>query len=330
MIGPRMPERTEPAASRRPSSLAALAMAILSELSSSPRVTVRRPGPPDPDGRAVVYWMQRAQRASDNPALDVAIDAANALRLPVVAFFGLTPAYPNANRRHYAVPGRRPAGHRAGPARRAASASCSAAIRTMTSPGSATTRGAALVVGDENPLREPERWRRDAAARAARAVLDGRRRRHRALGAAGQGAVRRADDPAAAAPADPAVPRARTRSRARAWRGAPRRRRPACPRPSRRSTGSTSTTPRGPGRGVPGRAGRGPARAGAIPPRAAPRVRRRAEPPGARRARASSRPISTSATSGRARWRGPCATPTRRARIATRFSRSSSSGASWR
>ena len=62
---------------------------------------VRRGGPPDPGGRAVVYWMQRAQRGADNPALDAAIEAGNALGLPVVVFFGLTPAYPNANRRHY-------------------------------------------------------------------------------------------------------------------------------------------------------------------------------------------------------------------------------------
>lgn len=77
-------------------------MTHLESLASGPRVAVRRPGPPDPDGRVVVYWMQRAQRAGDNPALDVAIEAANALRLPIVAFFGLTPGYPRANRRHYA------------------------------------------------------------------------------------------------------------------------------------------------------------------------------------------------------------------------------------
>jgi hypothetical protein len=35
----------------------------------------------------VVYWMQRAQRGLDNPALDVAVQAANALGKPVVVFF---------------------------------------------------------------------------------------------------------------------------------------------------------------------------------------------------------------------------------------------------
>jgi deoxyribodipyrimidine photo-lyase len=77
-------------------------MIDLTNPDSVPGVTIRRPGPPDPAGRSVVYWMQRAQRAADNPALDAAIHAANALGLPAVAFFGLTPAYPNANRRHYA------------------------------------------------------------------------------------------------------------------------------------------------------------------------------------------------------------------------------------
>jgi hypothetical protein len=52
------------------------------ELSRHPRVRVRKAGGPDPQGRAVVYWMQRAQRAADNPALDLAIQAANALDKP--------------------------------------------------------------------------------------------------------------------------------------------------------------------------------------------------------------------------------------------------------
>ncbi len=132
------------------------------ELASSPRVTVRRPGAPDPAGRAVVYWMQRAQRASDNPALDAAIDAANALHLPVVAFFSLTPAYPNANRRHYAFL----ADGLPDVARTLRSRGVGFVLRRH--PDHDVARfcrdaGAALVVGDENPLREPEQWRRDAA-----------------------------------------------------------------------------------------------------------------------------------------------------------------------
>ena len=41
---------------------------------------MRRQGEPDSNGRCVVYWMQRAQRALDNPALDLAVEAANLLR----------------------------------------------------------------------------------------------------------------------------------------------------------------------------------------------------------------------------------------------------------
>src|SRR5277367_4825556 len=76
-------------------------MSDMERLKQDPRVTVRRDGPLDPDGRCVLVWVQRAQRATDNPALDLAIAAGNALRLPVVAFLGLVPAFPNGNWRHY-------------------------------------------------------------------------------------------------------------------------------------------------------------------------------------------------------------------------------------
>jgi deoxyribodipyrimidine photo-lyase len=45
--------------------------------------------------------MQASQRAVDNPALDFAAARANEMRLPVLACFGLTPQYPEANLRHY-------------------------------------------------------------------------------------------------------------------------------------------------------------------------------------------------------------------------------------
>ena len=74
----------------------------IEQLLANPRVTVRRDGSPRAGGACVVYWMQRAQRGIDNPALDVAIAAANELQRPVAVFFGLHPKYPNANLRHYA------------------------------------------------------------------------------------------------------------------------------------------------------------------------------------------------------------------------------------
>ena len=76
-------------------------MDAILKLTQDPRVTVRRPGPPDPEGACVVYWMQRAQRGVDNSALDVAVEAANALAKPVVVFFAPRPFGP-ANLRHYA------------------------------------------------------------------------------------------------------------------------------------------------------------------------------------------------------------------------------------
>jgi deoxyribodipyrimidine photo-lyase len=127
-------------------------MISLTDLAASPRVTVRRPGPPDPDGRAIVYWMQRAQRATDNPALDLAIHAANALHLPVVAFFGLTPAYPNANRRHYAFLADGLPELARGLQRRGVGF----VLRRHPDHDAARfwhDASAALVVGDENPLR---------------------------------------------------------------------------------------------------------------------------------------------------------------------------------
>ena len=63
-------------------------MSHLLKLTEDPRVTVRRAGAPDAEGTCVVYWMQRAQRGVDNPALDVAVAAANELGKPVVVFLG--------------------------------------------------------------------------------------------------------------------------------------------------------------------------------------------------------------------------------------------------
>src|SRR5690242_10407516 len=76
-------------------------MSIIEKLSDNPRVTIRKPGAPDPDGKCVVYWMQRSQRALDNPALDLAVDVGNELGKPVVVFFAPVPFYPHANLRHF-------------------------------------------------------------------------------------------------------------------------------------------------------------------------------------------------------------------------------------
>ena len=123
---------------------------------------MRRRGEPDPDGQCVVYWMQRSQRAFDNPALDVAVHAANLLRLPVVVFFAPVPFYPNANLRPYVflnqgIPdlaedlARRDIGFVLRPYPDHSLIKFSDEVK------------AALVIGDENPLREPNHWREIAA-----------------------------------------------------------------------------------------------------------------------------------------------------------------------
>ncbi|WP_027340556.1 deoxyribodipyrimidine photo-lyase [Halonatronum saccharophilum] len=52
-------------------------------------------------GEYVLYWMQRAQRANYNHALEFAIEKANTFKQPVVVYFGLTDSFPEANLRHY-------------------------------------------------------------------------------------------------------------------------------------------------------------------------------------------------------------------------------------
>ena len=128
------------------------------------RVTVRRDGMPDSDGRCVVYWMQRSQRAIDNPALDTTVAAANLLGKPVVVFLEPVPFYPNSNLRHLAFLQQGIADIAKGLERR----HIGFVLRRY--PNHHLLKfcdevRAALVVGDENPLREPESWRQKVARR---------------------------------------------------------------------------------------------------------------------------------------------------------------------
>jgi len=66
------------------------------------RISALNDAPTREDGRYVLYWMQRSQRAHFNPALEHAVARANALDLPVVVVFGLHAGYPEANARHFA------------------------------------------------------------------------------------------------------------------------------------------------------------------------------------------------------------------------------------
>ena len=135
------------------------------ELADDPRVTVRRGGTPKRDGKCVVYWMQRAQRGVDNHALDLAVKIGNALGLPVVAYFAGISKFPHANLRHYAFMNRG-----------LQDVEEDLAARNVTfvlrlEPKQSLEQlladvGAAFLVGDENPMREPEHWRRVFAMQA--------------------------------------------------------------------------------------------------------------------------------------------------------------------
>ena len=52
-------------------------------------------------GAYVLYWAQASVRSAYNHALEYAIREANDLHQPVVAYFGLTEEFPEANARHY-------------------------------------------------------------------------------------------------------------------------------------------------------------------------------------------------------------------------------------
>lgn len=52
-------------------------------------------------GRYVLYWMQKAQRANWNHALQYAVREANRLGQPLVVLFVLVPRFPEASRNHY-------------------------------------------------------------------------------------------------------------------------------------------------------------------------------------------------------------------------------------
>ncbi len=130
----------------------------LRNLTDNARVTTRRDGPPDPNGKCVVYWMQRAQRGIDNHAANLAVAVANELGLPLVVYFAAISNFPHANLRHYSFlqQGLPDIEH-------------DLAQRNITfvmrrAPHESHERlfhdvQAAIVIGDENPMRAPESWR---------------------------------------------------------------------------------------------------------------------------------------------------------------------------
>jgi deoxyribodipyrimidine photo-lyase len=133
----------------------------LASIAANPRVRIRRGGVPRPGGKCVVYWMQRAQRAHENPALETAVACANALGLPLVVWFSAIHNFPRANLRHYHFlqQGMRDV------AEALAERGIGFVIRRPIDGESHKLEAfleevqAAMVVGDENPLRDLEKWR---------------------------------------------------------------------------------------------------------------------------------------------------------------------------
>ncbi len=121
------------------------------------------------DGRYVLYWMQQSQRARVNHALEYAVRRAEELKLPVVAVFGITRRFPEAQRRHYAFmleglsETRRDLEERGVPL----------VVRDVPPPDAALQLegDAALVVTDVGYLRVQRSWRSKVASRSKARVV---------------------------------------------------------------------------------------------------------------------------------------------------------------
>ncbi|MFO7731873.1 MAG: deoxyribodipyrimidine photo-lyase [Spirochaetia bacterium] len=117
------------------------------------------------DGSYVLYWMQQSARAHYNHALELAVEQANSLKLPLLVLYVLTENYPEANLRHYRFllegleDTRRRLSERG--------------IRLLVLRGEPLTcvpeaaRQAALLVCDRGYLRHQRQWRTEVARRAA-------------------------------------------------------------------------------------------------------------------------------------------------------------------
>lgn len=130
-----------------------------------PRLEVFRGGSTADEGRCVLLWVQRAKRASANPAANLAVALADQLRLPVVAAFCLAPAYPRGTLRSYRFMAE---GLRELPdafAARGIGWVLRVGEPAMAIPAVAAELGAAAVVTDQDALRLGRAWRRAVAER---------------------------------------------------------------------------------------------------------------------------------------------------------------------
>ena len=124
---------------------------------------------PARDGTYVLYWMQQSQRAVMNHALEYAVQRANERGESVVAAFGLTDHYPEANLRHYTflLEGLRDT------KRRLADRGLKLVVRRGEPAAVALdlAANASLVVCDRGYLRHQRQWRQKVARRAPCSVV---------------------------------------------------------------------------------------------------------------------------------------------------------------
>ena len=140
--------------------------AALQRLSADARVTIRREGAPKTDGACVVYWMQRAERGLNNAAVDCAVNIANELGLPLLVYLSAISNFPHANLRHYVFL------NQGLPDIEADLAERNITFIVRRPPDNSLEKlleevNAAILIGDENPCREPERWRHVIAKRVS-------------------------------------------------------------------------------------------------------------------------------------------------------------------
>ena len=136
----------------------------LRSMLTNARITVRRKGAPKLNGKCVLYWMQRAQRGIDNHAVNIAVQIANALELPLVVYFAGISNFPSANLRHYVFL------QQGLPDIEEHLAKRNITFLMRRAPHESHEKliadvEAAFVIGDENPMREPEKWRKHLASK---------------------------------------------------------------------------------------------------------------------------------------------------------------------
>jgi len=115
-------------------------------------------------GDFVLYWMQQAQRAEYNPALEYGIELANALNQPLKVVFALTADYPEANLRHYWFMLQGLKDVQAGLKKRGIA--LAVVLGNPPDVALASGRRASVIVCDRGYLRHQKTWRRRIAAEA--------------------------------------------------------------------------------------------------------------------------------------------------------------------